>query len=498
MQYFEFSQEVIPHVATELATAEQFIKIAMFQIHQSDIFDTLSQKIDQGVEVEILTLPYDSINENVRDMVTKRFRALEERGAVLHFCKWNIGDPERTSTATGRWYSFHGKFIVTDKAAIALSANFTENCELDAMLVFKDDKVKIHEFEQKFDKLKEIFVRPFNGDSGKIRAMILSSDYPNAESLFELPKVIESSTHKDHWIVDYPEKLCSTDLPSLDCLSVSPFDVRARYFVQSIIKNAKKYIYISTESFTDQDIYNDLIQAKLSGITIKILTGATSMDFKDRLEKLLRRLIASGVEVHTTNEPLHAKVIITDNLVGVSSINLNKMNLGFARSKGLWRANTETITISSDGNVINSAQIQFNSIFDLADDIQKYLAKGIEKEIGKIFTQFYGLRTKQEVKTLFSRFFLSQEIEVNRIALDIGRLVKKMVPGKKIVTKNDLIKALILHYLSDNKLTYDLIEEKLSILNTEIELQTLLLDLINQRYIEKQGDYYKLQVLSLF
>jgi len=498
VQYFEFSQNVIPLVASELATAEQFIKIAMFQIHQSEIFDTLSQKIDQGVKVEILTLPYDSINANVYDMVTKRFKDLELKGAILHFCRWNIGDPERTSTATGRWYSFHGKFIVTDRAAIALSANFTEKCELDAMLIYKDDEVKIHEFNQKFDELLETFVLSFNGYSGKIRPMILNSGYPNAESLFELPKVIESSTHKDHWIVDYPGQLCSVEVPVNDSLSISPFDVRARVFIQSILQKAKKNIYISTESFTDPDIYNDLMKAKLSGITVKILTGSTSMDFKERLEKLLRRLIATGVEVHTTSDPLHAKLVITDNLVGVSSINLNKINLGFAKSKWLWRANTETITISSDSSVINSAQIQFNSIFDQADDIQIYLAEQIEKDIGKIFTQFYGLRTRQEVKTLFSRFFLSQEIEVNKIALDIGRVVKKMLPGKNVVTKNDFVKALILYYLSDNKLTYNSIEEKLSILNTEIELKTLLLDLINQQYIEKQGDYYKLQVLSLF
>jgi len=498
MQYFEFSQNVIPLVATELANAERYIRIAMFQIHHNDIFDALSQKIEQGVKVEIFTLPYDSINENVRDKVIKRFHDLKVKGATLNFCRWNIGDPERTSTATGRWYSFHGKFIVTDKAAIALSANFTEKCELDAMLIYKDDEVKIHEFNQKFEELLDVFVLPVNGDSGKIRSMILNSGYPNAKSLFELPKVIESSTHKDHWIVDYPGQLCSVDVPVKDCLSISPFDGRARFFVQSVINEAKKYIYISTESFTDPKIYNDLIKAKLSGITVQILTGPTSMDFKDRLEKMLRKLIASGVEVHTTNEPLHAKLIITDNLLGVSSINLNKMNLGFPKPKGLWRANTETITTSRDVRVIESAQIQFSTIFDQADDIRVKLAEGIEKEVGNLFTQFYGLRTRQEVKKLFSRFFLSEEIEVERIALKIGKIVKGLVSGRNLVEKKDFFKALVLHYLSENKLTYNQLESRLSVLNDDINLNDLLVDLTDRNYIEEQEGYYKLQVLSLF
>lgn len=498
MQNFEFSQNVIPHVALELSTTEKYIRIAMFQIHQDEIFDALSKKVDQGVKVEILTLPYDSINENVRAKVTERFQDLEVRGATLYFCKWNIGDPERTSTATGRWYSFHGKFIVTDKAAIALSANFTEKCELDAMLIYHDEEEKIQEFNQKFEELLDLFVRPFNGSSGKIRSIVLNSGYPNPESLFELPKVIESTTHKDHWVLDYPAQLCPIDIPNKDSLYISPFDVRGRVFIQSAIRKAKSFIYISTESFTDPDIFNDLIKAKLSDVTVKVLAGATSMDFKDRLEKMLRKLIASGVEVHTTNEPLHAKLIITDDLVSVSSINLNKMNLGFSRLRRLWRANTETFTISSDTGVINSGKDQFVAIFERADDIQVTLAEKIETDAATILNKFYGLRAKKEVKTLFSRFFLSQEIEVNKIALKIGKIIKFMVPERNLVTEKDFVKALILHFLSDNKLTYIQIENKLSILNSEIDLSTLLLDLNNHGYIEVQEGYYKLQVLSLF
>ena len=58
--------------------------------------------------------------------------ALKAEGALLYFDKWNVGSPERTTTATNRWYSFHGKFIVTDNCAIVLSANFLITPELDS------------------------------------------------------------------------------------------------------------------------------------------------------------------------------------------------------------------------------------------------------------------------------------------------------------------------------------------------------------------------------
>jgi len=63
-------------------------------------------------------------NDSVSTDVITRFENLSNLGAQLHFCKWNVGDPKRTSTVIRRWYSFHGKFIVTDKSAIVLINEF--------------------------------------------------------------------------------------------------------------------------------------------------------------------------------------------------------------------------------------------------------------------------------------------------------------------------------------------------------------------------------------
>lgn len=138
MLKFEFSNKVVPHILQQLLMASQYIRIAMFQIHQEEVFSLLKEKLKKGTMVEIITLPYDSINPDVQTKVSTLFEKLKSNGATLHFCKWNVGDPERTSTAVGRWYSFHGKFIITDKAAISLSANFTAKNELDCSLISED------------------------------------------------------------------------------------------------------------------------------------------------------------------------------------------------------------------------------------------------------------------------------------------------------------------------------------------------------------------------
>ena len=143
---FDFNTNIIEQVINELTEAKSFIKIAIFQIHHQEIFNTLLQKLNGGVSVEIFTLPYDSINDEIKEIVTERFERLNTAGAVLNFCKWNVGDPERTTTAVGRWYSYHGKFLVTDRCAISLSANFTESQELDAILLYKDEQEKINDY----------------------------------------------------------------------------------------------------------------------------------------------------------------------------------------------------------------------------------------------------------------------------------------------------------------------------------------------------------------
>lgn len=494
---FEFSINVVNRIIHELADAEQYIRIAIFQLHHHGVFDILKRKLNQGLRVEIFTLPYDSINEDVRDRVTRQYHELENQGASLYFCMWNIGDPERTTTAVGRWYSFHGKFIVTDKAAISLSANLTDQDELDAILIYQGDQDKIIEFNRKFDELLDLFYTPYLGYSGKIRSLILNTDHPDAESLFRLPRVIETDIHKDHWILDYPSSLCPEELILEERLFLCPFDVRGRSIIQKLIQNAQHYLYISTESFTDPDIYNDLIKARLAGLEVKILTGSTSMDYSDRMQQMLRSLLASGISVNTTQKFLHAKLIITDQVLAVSSINLNRISLGFNKTSRLWRENTETIFLSCDIEIINLAKNHFESIYDHAINITEHLAERIERDVTRIFRQYYGLSSRREVKTLLSRFILSEEIDVKKVALKIGRIVKELTSGRNIVEKDDFIMALILHYLSDNKLKFNQIEQRLSPLNTQFQLDELL-NIMHQRgYIEQEGEYYKLQVLSL-
>lgn len=500
VKIFNLSKDVVNLVIREIERAKRFVRLAVFQIHNEDLFTTLDDLLKQGIRVDIFTLPYDSINENIREDVVNHFESIRDNGANLFFCRWNVGDPERTSTAVGRWYSYHGKFIVTDKSAISLSANFSQDPELDAALIYRDDIEKVNEYNEIFDELQNRFITEYDGYEGTLRRYIVESGITDPESLFQLPTVIESETHVKHWIRHYPSSMCPSSTNLEDRIYIIPFDCRGRDLLMSLINESFEYVYISTESFTDPDFPEFLKQTKLRGLDIKVLTEAGSMDFTDRLQTMLRDLLAADIKVKTNNEGIHAKLLITDRYVAVGSINLNRMNLGFSVTNNYWRENTETISICSDTDIIKTAKDQYISIFNRSTDIETVLSAKLERMISKMFTKTFKLKTRTEVKKLFAKLIINEEIRVKKLVFNIGIITSKLMLrfNKQMVEKHVFLMAAILFYLSERKHDANSIKDKLSVLDPSIDHLELFDNLMDEGLIEKDDDYYKIKVSKLF
>jgi hypothetical protein len=501
LKTFQLSNRVVSEVLKEIDQAKVFIKIAVFQVHLIDLFTILEKKISSGIQVEIFTLPLDSIHEPVSEEVSNRLNKLKVLGANLHFCKWNVGDPERTTTAVGRWYSFHGKFIVTEQAAIALSANFTQNNELDACLIIKNEKELVSNFSKKFEELVNLFVNPNNGYDGSIREKILNVKLNNVENVFELPRIIETTIHKNNWVKQYPSALCPDEIIIEDKLYIAPFDIKGRQIYKEIINEAKKFVYISAESFTDSDFGLFLRKSKTSNkITVKLLSGFTSMDFSDRIQKMYRELLADDIQIFTFDDNLHAKLLITDKHLLIGSINLNKMNLGFSQTKNYWRSNTETFFVTSDKGLISDAKKKFENQLKIASPMEVKLAKKIEKETSNIINKMFNIRTSSEVKKLFSRFILLKEIKLKKDSNKLIVITKKLMEHFiiKIANKDVFFMAIILYYLQDRKHSYLEIKDKLDRIDSVNNLKDLLLKLSDSKFIKQESEFFKIDIETLF
>ena len=496
---FDFSTEVIPMIIEEIGLSEKYVRIAMFQIHHEDVFNVLSDKIKQGLRVEIFTLPYDSINKDIRQQVESRFRELEKAGATIYFDKWNVGDPGRTTTAVGRWYSFHGKFIVTDKSAIALSANFTQSQELDAVLIFRDDREKIEEFNKKFNELLMFFVSKDNDSDGQIRSKITKVAGEDSAKIFKLPDNVDPR-HKNHWILHYPVEICKSDVPFEERIYITPFDCKGREFIIDLIEDADEYVYISTESFTDESLSRFLVNTAVNrDVEIKILSGIRSMDFTDRVNNMFRDLLAQEINVKTTEQDIHAKLIITDKILMVSSVNLNKINLGWNITSRYWRENTESLLICKDSKIVKLAKEKFLEVFNESHDVSEKLAEKLEKMVTDIFVRTFQLRSRSDVKTLFAKFILKKQVDIRKLIIKIGRITKKLMNLYKrdMVEKQDFVSALVLHYLSERKQDYDQLKEKIHEVDVKVNLKTVISGLELAGLIEQEDDYYKINIDAL-
>jgi len=496
MKIFEFSTNVINTIINELHQAEAFIRIANFQIHDNNLFTILNDKLNEGIRVEIFTLPYDSIHDDIRNEVENEFKNLESNGAKLYLCKWNVGDPERTSTAVGKWYLFHGKFVVTDKCAIAMSANFTKKPELDVVIIFKEEGNKIEEFNAKFDFLLDLFITENAGYDGKIRQKILETNLPNIFNVFELPQTIQTDVYRNHWVLHYPSIICPENVQIENKLYLTPFDCRGRDIYKSIILQASKYVYISTESFTDPDFLKFLKANSQRDLDIRILCGGKSMDFTDRVQNMFRDLLAHDLKIRTILPDIHAKLIITDKHVVISSINLNKINLGFKKTNQFWRENTESLIVCNELKLIKQAKIQFEKIFNRSLEIEVKLVQKLEDFVREMINSTFNLRSRSEMKSIFASLILKEQIQIRKFILDIGKTIVKLMDrfNRKMVNKNDFLMAMIIYYLSEGKDTYNQLKENISKLDKNTDFDFLINMLSDNNLIEKDENKLILKI----
>jgi hypothetical protein len=496
MKYFDFSTQVTDKVVSEIKVAREYIRIAVFQLHNPAVFDALQEKLAKRVKVEILTLPYDSINPDVKDRVTKAFESLKNNGAKINFCKWNIGDPANTKTAVARWYSFHGKFIVTDKSAITLSANFTDNAELDAIFVSDDEKLRKN-YNAQFERLIEYFVKPYGQYEGMIHNMIEKTAKPEQiKEIFSLPENVAES-HKNNWVRDYPKALCPDGYTEKDGLFITPFDFQGRSFIEKLVNEAAEFVYVATESFTDPDFPSFLISVAQKGIKIRVLAGVQSRDFTDRLQNSIREMLAAGIKVKAFDGDIHAKMIVTDKAMMLGSINLNMINLGFSKKSDYWRENTETFSQCNDRKIIENAKRKYEVVFDSKSvAVESKLVEKLEKELGQKLNVIFSIRLEKDARRLLAVAVLNRECEVKSFILEIGKAMKKLIEifERKKADKEIFYMALILYGLSERKRVYDEIKSAL-VANEEVQTKELLVKLLEKKLIAKDGEFYKRSVV---
>lgn len=489
MQLF-IGGNIYPEIERVLDDCGRMINIAMFQFQSESFAQILIRKAQSGVAVELFTLPITSVNANNRAQVTDIYSRMETAGCIIHKCEWNIGSPERTSTAANVWFSFHGKFIVTESSAVSLTANLLENNEFDACIV-SDEQGVIDEFNERFRLLKRLFIEV--GDQ-LIRQQIENAEDKDPEAL-AIPAAVNNHDMEEKWIRHYPESIFeNVQIMDGSHLYICPFNQKARSLYMDIIDQATEYVYIVAETLTDEDLMKYLIQKKSSqSISIKILCGDAVMDNQHKATDQFIKLIAAGASIYTMAN-LHAKILLTDNKLVVSSINCNKINLGFKPKPNQWRANTETATITDERQTIADAKQQLDMQFANSQTLIQKISlkeKGRVKDLFKIFANVSTIRN--DAAGLVADYVIEQRIQVFKSVKNLASLTKMLIGGRREVRKDDIVKAIILVRLQNRKHTLNELQDELSVYSISTgDTSRIASELAASNHITIEQVYYKL------
>lgn len=452
--------------------------------------------------MELITLPIDSYkNEEERKVISKYYKLLANNGVKIYICNWEVGDPSLTSTSMSgilregggnKWYSLHGKLIITEKNAVIMSLNFMDKKLLDVYLEFKS-KEKINQFSIKFQRCKYLFIDKTT--SQNIHGNLFNKlDKQTQEFVLE-----EYKKSKRLWIKQYHPNI-TKEISIAPGLYISPFEGRIRKVLYDLIDGSNKFVYLASERLFDENFVKFIGKKILNSknLDVKLLTANPGI-IRQNTEKAINQfkkidIVGGKARVIAS---LHAKFWLNEKYLIVTSANLTKMNLGFKKKGNYWRANTEFFYIENDPKIIKLAKEEFEKKFRAGDDIYKVLgtssrAQSKAKEYFDLFNKY----SRSEAKIVFGKFRLKFTIDTEKNLIKIAGFAKKLTEneGKRYIEKKHVIMGGILLYLQKRESTLKELSEILSGICPQSEIELNVQELINKKIIESEKETYKINI----
>ncbi|MBE7088957.1 MAG: cardiolipin synthase [Clostridiales bacterium] len=297
LKYFPSGASLFDDVLLKLKSAKKFIFMEFFIVADGVLLtrtlDILKAKVAEGVDVRLL---YDDMGSH-RTLLNKTVKEMKEAGIKVQ--SFNRLIP-RFNVALN--YRDHRKIIVIDgKVAYTGGVNLADEYINEKRMYgyWKDIGVKIE--GSAVDGICHIFLRQWEFVSKK------EEDY---------------SIYLNNYT---PCKNNSIVAPYADGLDYSQPIGKSVYINQ--ISGAKAKIYIMTPYFVPDDVIIGLLAAKAqSGVDVRlVLPDVPDKPYVYRLSRnYAEKLIDSGVRVFCMKSSfVHAKCLLTDNCVTVSSINVD-------------------------------------------------------------------------------------------------------------------------------------------------------------------------------
>ena len=425
--------------------AKKFIKIVAFQMTSTRLIEVLKKRAREGIKIEVITLPVDSFKKaNKRKEIEIFHEDLKKNDVVLEICDWEVGAASLTTTSQSgkiregggsKWYSMHGKLIITDQNALLLTANLIDKQLWDVYLSLSDEKSKALLIEG-FDRIRQLFIEPSKANN-EIRGKLFDN----------LPEVIQTDI-KTMWndsqrknIKDYPINLAPTN-EITPGLKICPFEGKARDFLTQLISESEDFCYICSERIFDEDFILMLLREKKRkpDLDIKILAGPpwNVRQNREKAEEQAIKLLSFGIDLRLIRK-FHAKLWLSKKWLMVGSSNIVKMSLGFEKIQNHWRSNTEILYFSNKKTLLDQAKKEFEDFFEAVSPGLHTLAERPQnEEKAESWFELYSKKITSSAKRLLSQITIFLKVKTNINVDQIVRYSIKIATSMNDSQVNDI------------------------------------------------------------
>ena len=407
--------------------SEKFVFLTSFLFYDEKVADLLIDGIKRGLTVELLTTPAVAARSDELKRAAKKLQEkLRSSGVSIIASDWEVGQPQRTTStfAGGRsptWFAMHCKFIVTDKQAVIMSADltqdFNEGGSWDSFVVYNAPE-KVASFLKKYKQLKEFFL--------KVDEKI-SKEYID-------PKVLPRKLLRG-----YPvrEEEASVE----DGVYILPLDRYGRQTLEQIIDKAEEFIYFVYETFYDDKLSFHVIKKLVTNpkIDLRVLSPPLSVYQQNPIKARANfvQLASYGAKIKNIQK-LRAKMIITDKGVISGSFDISVMGLGKYRTEHklkLWVESTEIMDINTSSEIISLAKEAYLKIFERASyQYGKWYKRDAEKSLRSAGAAIIANEAKETLGLLIfneGRRSIERIRKISLIAVEIAKLSNKTKPYVK-------------------------------------------------------------------
>lgn len=409
--------------------AEQHIHLTSYVFYDEKVAELLIDKRKKSVSVEIVTTPSAAAKSSkLKERASNLQRRLQASGIDVIACDWEVGQPQRTVStfAGGRsptWFAMHGKYVVTDKHAVIMSADLTEDFneggKWDSFVIYDDPK-KIQGLLDKHEQLKKFF--------GNVESHV-SAEYIDTEVQSQGRKLLRG----------YPLKEVEPEIQ--DGTYILPLDIYGRKAVDRIIDSSEEFIYCMYETFYDDKLSFSILKKMITTphIDFRILSLPLTAYQQNPLKARANfvQLVSHGVEIKNLPR-LRGKMMITDKGVVSGSFDISVMGLGKSRTEDkikLWVESTEIMDINTDENFISLAKSSFRKLYDKS---LKQYGEWFKKDAEMSLRSAGAVKVSSEAKEALGLLIFNEDrksIErtkkISLIAVEIAKLSNKTKPYVK-------------------------------------------------------------------